>query len=76
MEDEEQSGLQISLGDFMCLFFLFVVHLAVPSYYFFLLFVGSPVHSSLIATFDDDDEPFGSKMKAATFRRHPPRTYG
>jgi hypothetical protein len=30
---------------------------------FFFVFVGSPVHSSFTATFDDDDDgPFGSKM--------------
>jgi len=39
-----------------------------------MVFVGSPVHSSFITTFDDG--PFGSKMKGATFQRRPPRTHG
>jgi hypothetical protein len=60
----------------LCLFFLFVVHLAFPSYFVFV-FVGSLVHSSFIATFDDyDDGPFVSKMKGVTFQRRPPRAHG
>jgi len=74
-EDEEKSGLQISLGDFVPFSPLYC-GFGVPEL-FFLLFVGSPVHSSFIATFDDDDDgPFGSKMKGATFQRRPPRTHG
>jgi len=42
----------------------------------FFVFVGSPVHSSFIATFDNDDGPFVSKMKGATLKRRPPCTHG
>jgi hypothetical protein len=59
MEDEEKSGLQISLGDFVSLFPLRCAF-GIPSLFFFV-FIGSPVHSSFIATFDDDDGPSAAK---------------
>jgi hypothetical protein len=51
---KEKSGLQISLGDFVSFSSLLCIW---RSRVFFLLFSGSPVHSSFIATFDDYDGP-------------------
>jgi hypothetical protein len=49
MEDEEKSGLQISLSD-LVYFFPLRCAFGVPVL-FFSVFVGSSVHSSLIANF-------------------------
>jgi hypothetical protein len=49
MEDKEKSGLQISLGDLVS-FFPLCCAFGVPVL-FFSVFVGSSVHTSLIANF-------------------------
>ena len=50
----------------LCLCFLFVAHLAFPRY-FFLLFVGAPVHSSLIANFLPIWTPYTTYMPSTPY---------
>jgi hypothetical protein len=74
MEDEKNQVYKSPLGEFVSLFPLCCAF-GDPGLFVFV-FGGSPVHSSFNATFDDDDGPFGQKMKGATFQCRPPRTHG